>query len=118
MNPYLTVWFAGLSLGGMGLSAWAGHLGFRRLAVRYGAVGLPPPPGVLRALFRILLTLWVYLVGAMLAALAWRVWPEVASMPAARFRWVWAYWACRWPSTIWPADIEVNPFSHGIGRAD
>ena len=83
MNPYLTVWFAGLSLGGMGLSAWAGHLGFRRLAVRYGAVGLPPPPGVLRTLFRILLTLWVYLVGAMLAALAWRVWPEVASMPAA-----------------------------------
>jgi hypothetical protein len=83
LNPYTTVWFAGLSLAGMGLSAWAGHLGFRRLAVRYGAVGLPPPPGVLRVLFRTLLTLWVYLVGAMLAALAWRVWPEVASMPAA-----------------------------------
>jgi hypothetical protein len=83
LNPYLTVWFAGLSLAGMGLSAWVGHFGFRRLAVRYGAVGMAPPPGVLRALFRTLLTLWVYLVGAMLASLAWRVWPEVASMPTA-----------------------------------
>ena len=83
MNPYLTVCFTGHSVAGMGLSAWVGHFGFRRLAVRYGAEDMPPPPGVLRALFRTLLTLWVYLVGAMLASLAWRVWPEVASMPVS-----------------------------------
>ncbi|MFQ5915054.1 MAG: hypothetical protein ACE5JS_17935 [Nitrospinota bacterium] len=85
MNPYLSLWFAGLSLAGMGLAAWLGHFGFRRLAVRYGAGGLPPPPGVLRALFRTLLTLWLYLVGAMMASLAWRVWPEVSTLPSGAF---------------------------------
>ena len=64
MNPYLTSWFAGLSLAGMGLAAFVGDIGFRRLAVRYGAQDLGPPPGLLRALFRVLLTLWVYLIGA------------------------------------------------------
>lgn len=80
-NPYLSGWFLGLSLAGMGLAAWLGDVGFRRLAVRYGAQDLPPPPGALRALFRTLLALWLYLIGAMLASLAWRVRPEVSSLP-------------------------------------
>lgn len=83
MNPYLSGWFAGLSLAGMGLAAWLGHIGFRRLAVRYGAENLAPPPGVLRALFRTLLTLWLYFIGAMMASLAWRIWPGLASLPPA-----------------------------------
>jgi hypothetical protein len=83
MNPYLSGWFAGLSLAGMGLAAWLGNIGFRRLAVRYGAENMPPPPGLLRALFRTLLTLWVYLIGAMLASLVWRIWPEMSALPTA-----------------------------------
>jgi hypothetical protein len=82
LNPYLSCWFAGLSLAGMGLAAYVGDIGFRRLAVRYGAQDLGPPPGLLRALFRILLTLWMYLIGALLASLVWQIWPEVSSLPA------------------------------------
>jgi hypothetical protein len=66
----------------MGLAAFVGDIGFRRLAVRYGAQDLGPPPGLLRALFRILLTLWMYLIGAMLTSLVWIIWPEVSSLPA------------------------------------
>ena len=69
-------------MAGMGLAAFVGDIGFQRLAVRYGAQDLGPPPGLLRALFRILLTLWAYLIGAMLASLAWIIWPEVSALPA------------------------------------
>ncbi len=85
MNPYLSLWFMGLSLAGMGVAAWLGSMGFRRLAVRYGADDLPPPPGVLRALFRTLLALWLYLIGAMSASLLWRIWPEISVLPAGAY---------------------------------
>ncbi len=83
MNVYLSGWFLGLSLAGMGLAAWLCHVGFRRLAVRYGAEDLTTPPGVLRILFPTLLALWAYLIGAMATSLAWRIWPDLSSLPAS-----------------------------------
>ncbi len=81
MNPYLSTWFTSLSAAGMGLAAWLGNYCFKRLEVRYGAQGLAPPTGMFRALFRILIALWIYLIGAMLASLIWRIWPNIVLQP-------------------------------------
>ena len=81
MNPYLSIWFTSLSVAGMGLAAWLGNYCFKRLAVPYGAEGLAPPSGMFRTLFRTLIALWIYLIGAMLASLIWRIWPEITILP-------------------------------------
>jgi hypothetical protein len=76
VNPYLSVDFLAYVLGGMGVFAWMGALAFQRMARYYGAQGLPPPPGSLRYLFRALLFLWLFLIGALAAALVVRFFPR------------------------------------------
>lgn len=82
MNPYLSPGFVACTLAGTGAFAWLGHLAFQRMARYYGAAGLPPPPGLLRYLFRALLALWLLLIGALAAALAIRQFPQLLELSA------------------------------------
>lgn len=64
----------------MGVVAWIGNLAFQRMARYYGAEGLPPPSGPLRYLFRALLALWLFLIGAFVAALVLRLFPQALQL--------------------------------------
>ena len=82
VKPYLSPGFFVCAVGGMGVFAWMGHLAFQGLSRYYGAEGLPPPPGSLRYLFRALLTLWLFLIGVLAAALVIRLFPRAVELSA------------------------------------